>query len=97
MAARCDPRRRHDHRQEHPGCVYGETCEQVRRVTAETWGAYSAAEHPDYGTILYSAHLANLLADMGMRRLGPDKRVPDAVWSWPRAPAFSRIVRFIRG
>ena len=65
-------------------CVYGETCEQVRRVTAETWGAYSAAEHPDYGTILYSAHLANLLADMGMRRLGPDKRVPDAVWSWPR-------------
>ena len=36
-------------------CVYGETCEQVRRVTAETWGAYSAAEHPNYGTILYSA------------------------------------------
>jgi hypothetical protein len=65
-------------------CVYGETCEQVRRVTAETWGAYSAAEHPDYGTILYSAHLAHLLADMGMRRLGPDKHVPDAVWSWPR-------------
>ena len=65
-------------------CVYGETCEQVRRVTAETWGAYSAAEHPNYGTILYSAHLAHLLADMGMRRLGPDKRVPDAVWSWPR-------------
>jgi len=65
-------------------CVFGETCEQVRRVTAETWGAYSAAEHPDYGTILHSAHLAHLLAGMGMRRLGPDKRVPDAVWSWPR-------------
>jgi intein/homing endonuclease len=65
-------------------CVYGEICEQVRRVTAEMWGAYSAAEHPDYGTILHSAHLAHLLADMGMRRLGPDKRVPDAVWSWPR-------------
>jgi intein/homing endonuclease len=65
-------------------CVYGETCEQVRRITAETWGAPSAAEHPDYGTILQSAHLAHMLADMGMRRLGPDKRVPDAVWSWPR-------------
>jgi intein/homing endonuclease len=65
-------------------CVYGETCQQVRRITAETWGAYSAAEHPGYGTILHSAHLAHLLADMGMRRLGPDKRVPDAVWSWPR-------------
>jgi intein/homing endonuclease len=65
-------------------CVYGETCQQVRRITAETWGAYSAAEHPGYGTILNSAHLAHLLADMGMRHLGPDKRVPDAVWSWPR-------------
>jgi intein/homing endonuclease len=65
-------------------CVYGETCQQVRRITAETWGAYSAAEHPGYGTILHSARLAHLLADMGMRRLGPDKRVPEAVWSWPR-------------
>jgi hypothetical protein len=65
-------------------CVYGETCEQVRRTTAETWGANSSAEHPGYGTLLHSAYLARLLASMSMQRPAHEKRVPDAVWQWPR-------------
>jgi hypothetical protein len=65
-------------------CVYGETCEQVRRIAAETWGTGSLAEHPGYGTVLSSAHLSRLLESMGMRRHGPNKRVPEVVWSWPR-------------
>ena len=65
-------------------CVYGETCEQVRRIAAETWGAGSLAEHPGYGTVVSSAHLSRLLASMDMRRHGPDKCVPQVVWSWPR-------------
>jgi intein/homing endonuclease len=65
-------------------CVYGETCEQVRRIAAEAWGVVSSAEHPSYGTILHSVELARLLTSMGMRRPAHDKRVPDVAWTWPR-------------
>jgi hypothetical protein len=68
-------------------CMYGQDRERATAVIRDRWGG-NPSHGASYGLVASSMRLARALADLGMRRLGPDKRMPQAVWSWE--PALQR-------
>lgn len=68
-------------------CLYGEKRERAGRIARATWGC-NPTHGDSYGLIISSVALARSLDAMGMRVLGPDKQVPEAVWQW--APELQR-------
>lgn len=68
-------------------CLFGEKRERADRIAREAWGGHPM-RGDSYGLIISSVALARSLAALGMRVLGPDKQVPEAVWQW--APELQR-------
>jgi hypothetical protein len=62
-------------------CLYGDDRERAARTITDRWGGHPS-HGASYGLVVSNVRLRDALTGLGMRRLGPDKRVPDAVWSW---------------
>jgi hypothetical protein len=62
-------------------CLYGDDRKRATRIITGRWHC-EATPNVHHGLIAPSARLRDALTSLGMRRLGPDKRLPDAVWSW---------------
>lgn len=65
-------------------CLFGEKRDRATAIIRGRWGC-KASPHPTAGIIASSVALASSLTDLGMMALGPDKRIPEAVWHWPAA------------
>lgn len=66
-------------------CMYGAHRDRAAQIVREHWGKESTYSR-DYGMrVLASSALARTLTTLGLRRPGPDKRVPDVVWTWEPA------------
>lgn len=68
-------------------CLYSEKRDRADRIARETWGC-NPMRGDSFGLIISSVALARSLDALGMRVLGPDKQVPEAVWQW--APELQR-------
>lgn len=62
--------------------LYGEKRDRAADIIAGCWGSHPTYRE-DSGLVVSSIVLHHALVELGMRCLGPDKRVPDDVWTWP--------------
>lgn len=61
-------------------CVYGDDSVRAQQVFASLGiNSFTSAKH---GVVASSVSLVRMLEGMGLRVPGPEKRVPDAVWTW---------------
>jgi TP901 family phage tail tape measure protein len=63
-------------------CLFGDDRERASRIITDRWGS-NPTHGAGYGLVVSSAALRDALTGLGMRCLGPDKRVPEAAWTWP--------------
>ena len=62
-------------------CLFGEMRDRATRIITERWGSHPT-HGASYGLVVSSRRLCDSLTALGMRVLGPDKRIPEAVWTW---------------
>lgn len=63
--------------------LYGDKREKATRILRNTFGG-NPSHGESYGIVLSNVAARDMFTSIGMRRLGPDKRVPDVVWEWSR-------------
>jgi hypothetical protein len=73
-------------------CLFGEYRERAIGIIEQKWGG-KPRRGESYGIVVSNVRVARAMTALGMRCLGPDKRVPQAVWSWE--PALQRA--FLEG
>jgi hypothetical protein len=62
--------------------LYGARRDRAAGIIESCWGG-RCHYRDDSGLVISNVRLRDVLTALGMRRLGPDKRVPTAVWTWP--------------
>jgi hypothetical protein len=62
-------------------CMYGEKRDRARQIVVNRWGG-NPTYGDEYGIVWSRKVLEKAFVDLGMKRLAPDKRVPEAVWIW---------------
>lgn len=62
--------------------LYGARRDRAAAVIESCWSG-SCHYRDDCGLVVSNVRLRDALMALDMRRLGPEKRVPTAVWTWP--------------
>lgn len=63
-------------------CMYGELREYATEIINNNWNS-KVLHGEEYGLVTSNVNISRSLVALGMKVLGPEKRIPEAVWSWP--------------